>query len=258
MAFDEWLVLGIVSGMLVVPAIVLLLVLSVKIINQYERGVKFTLGRFSGIMEPGITFIIPFVETFQRVDVRTNTIDVPRQDTLTKDNVSVEINAVIYYKVSDPQRAVINIQNYDYATAQIAQTTMRDVVGETTLDDLLAKREEIAKRIQALVAKNTGEWGIQVHILEIKDIQLPADLIRVIGKEAEAEREKRAIIIRASGELEAAKNLASAAKTLSSIPGGLHIRMLQTINNLGNEKSNTSIYTTPTEILDAIVAYFKK
>jgi len=258
MALDDLLIIGFVSSMLLVPAIFVFLLLAVKIINQYERGVKFTLGRFSGIMEPGVNIVIPFVETFQLIDVRTTAIDVPRQDTLTKDNVSVEINAVIYYRVKDPARAVINIQDYHFATIQIAQTTMRDIVGETTLDDLLSKREEIAKRIQALVAKNIGEWGIQIYTLEIKDIQLPPDLIRVIGKEAEAEREKRAIIIKASGELEAAKSLASAAKMLSSIPGGLHIRMLQTINNLGGEKSNTRVYTTPTELLDAIASYFKK
>ncbi|MBI5036066.1 slipin family protein [Candidatus Micrarchaeota archaeon] len=243
---------------MLVPLVVLLLLFSIKIVNQYERGVKFTLGRFAGIMEPGLNVVVPLIQSYQNVDVRVVAMDIPRQDTMTKDNVSVEINVVIYYKVNDPKSAIINIQDYSYATTQVAQTSMRDVVGETTLDDLLGKRELIGKRIQEIVAKASGEWGVHIDTVEIKDIQLPSDLIRVIGKEAEAEREKRAVIIKASGELEAAKSLVKAAKALTSIPGGLHIRMLQTINNLGSEKSNTNVFTTPSELLEAILQYVKK
>jgi regulator of protease activity HflC (stomatin/prohibitin superfamily) len=239
-------------------AFVALAAVSLEIVNQYERGVKFTFGRLSGVMEPGMNFVIPVVQSWRRVDVRTNALDVPRQDTMTKDNVSVEINAVIYYKVVDPARAIVNIQNYSYATLQLAQTTLRNVVGELTLDALLTSREQVSERIQQLLAKDAANWGVKIDNVEVKDIQLPADLIRVIGKEAEAERERRSVIIRAQGELEASRNLAEAAKQLSSTPGGLHIRMLQTINNLGNEKSITKVITTPTEVLSAILAWAKK
>lgn len=238
--------------------LVFLAVFSIKIINQYERGVKFTLGRFSGIMQPGLNMVVPLIQSYQRLDVRTTAIDIPKQDTMTKDNVSVEINAVIYYKVKDPQSAVINVENYVYATSQIAQTTLREVVGETMLDDVLGKRDQIARRIQEILGKTTSNWGVTIENVEVKDIQLPQDLIRVIAKEAEAEREKRAVIIKASGELEAAKKLAQAAKALNAVPGGLHIRMLQTINNLGNEKSITKVFTTPSEVLDALVQFVKK
>jgi regulator of protease activity HflC (stomatin/prohibitin superfamily) len=245
-------------GFWLILAIVIAAILSIKIINQYERGVKFTLGRYSRIMEPGINLVFPLIQTFERLDVRTNVIDIPKQDTMTKDNVSVEINAVIYYRVIEPKSAIINVENYTYATTQIAQTSLREVVGETTLDDLLGQRDRIAKRIQEIIAKNADHWGVRIDNVEIKDIQLPQELIRVIGKEAEAEREKRAVIIKASGELEAAKSLAKAAKELSAVPGGLHIRMLQTINNLGGEKSITNVWTTPTEVLDAMVQLVKK
>jgi regulator of protease activity HflC (stomatin/prohibitin superfamily) len=249
------IVLGL--AVLLVPFFILFL-LSIVIIQQFERGVKFTLGRFSSVLEPGLNFVIPIIQTVRTIDVRTTVIDVPQQETMTKDNVSVKINAVIYYRVSDPQSVVLNVQNYVYATTQLAQTTMRDVVGEVSLNDLLGSREAISNRIQDIVAKATAEWGIRVENVELKDIELPADLIRVIAKEAEAEREKRAVIIRASGEAEAAKSLAKAAEELSSVPGGLHIRMLQTINNLGSEKSNTSVLTTPSEVLQALLNWAKK
>lgn len=246
------------AGILFFPVLIVILLLSVRIVNQYERAVLFTLGRFSGILQPGLNFVIPLIQTSQTVDVRTVVMDFPKQDTMTKDNVSVEINAVIYYRVQDPQSAIINVEDFAYATTQMAQTTLREVVGETSLYDLLGKRDVTAKRIQEIIAKSTGSWGVRIDNVEIKDIQLPADLVRVIAKEAEAEREKRAVIIKASGELEASKSLAKAAKALSSIPGGLHIRMLQTINNLGNERSMTRIITTPSELLTGLFEFLKK
>ncbi len=248
----------ILLGSLLFLLVPLVLLLSIRIVSQYERSVLFTLGRFSSVLQPGLNFVIPLLQSDRKVDVRTVVIDFPKQDTMTKDNVSIEINAVIYYRVQDPKSAIINVEDYAYATMQLAQTTLREVVGETTLDDLLGQRNQTAKRIQEIIAKSTGNWGVRIDNVEIKDIQLPADLVRIIGKEAEAEREKRAVIIKASGELEAAKSLAKAAKQLSAIPGGLHIRMLQTINNLGNEKSKTRIITTPSELLAGLFEYLKR
>jgi regulator of protease activity HflC (stomatin/prohibitin superfamily) len=237
--------------------LIVILVASIKIIDQYERGIRFTFGKFSGQMEPGLNVLIPLIQTYRKIDIRTNVLTVPKQETMTKDNVSIEIDAVLYFKVADPQKAIIQIENYYYATMQIAQTTMRELIGETTLDELLTSREKISKRIQEIVSKTTASWGIKIEGVELKEIQLPQDLIRIIGKEAEAEREKRAVIIKASGELEASKSLAKAAKELSQVPGGLHIRMLQTINNLGNEKSMTHIITTPTEVMEALMNWKK-
>jgi len=241
-----------------IPVLIVVVLLSIRIINQYERGVLFRLGRFSGVREPGLNFIIPIVDRLDVLDIRTNVISIPQQETMSKDNVSVSIDAVIYYNVSDTKAAILNVEYYSYATAMLAQTTLRDVVGETTLDELLTKREMVSKRVQEIVAKRAAEWGVKIDAVEIKEIQLPDDLIRVMAKEAEAEREKRAVVIKASGELEAAKSLAQAASELNAIPGGLHIRMLQTVNNLGNEKSKTKIITTPSEVLKAIVDYAGK
>jgi len=241
-----------------IPVAIVVVLLSIRIINQYERGVLFRLGRFSGVREPGLNFIIPLVDRLDVLDVRTNVISIPQQETMSKDNVSVSIDAVIYYNVSDTKAAILNVEYYAYATAMLAQTTLRDVVGETTLDDLLTKREMVSKRVQEIVAKRAAEWGVKIDAVEVKEIQLPSDLVRIMAKEAEAEREKRAVVIKASGELEAAKNLAQAASELNAIPGGLHIRMLQTVNNLGNEKSKTKVITTPSELLKAIIDYTGK
>jgi len=253
MAFETFSIL-----FLAIPVIIVVALMSIRIINQYERGVLFRLGRFSGVRQPGLNFIIPVVDRLDVLDVRTNVISIPQQETMSKDNVSVSIDAVIYYNVSDTKAAILNVEYYSYATAMLAQTTLRDVVGETTLDELLTKREMVSKRVQEIVAKRAAEWGVKIDAVEIKEIQLPDDLIRVMAKEAEAEREKRAVVIKASGELEAAKNLAQAASELNAIPGGLHIRMLQTVNNLGNEKSKTKIITTPSEVLNAIINYAGK
>ncbi len=243
---------------LAIPAIIVVALLSIRIINQYERGVLFRLGRFSGVREPGLNLIIPVVDRLDVLDVRTNVISIPQQETMSKDNVSVSIDAVIYYNVSDTRAAILNVEYYSYATAMLAQTTLRDIVGETTLDELLTKREMVSKRVQEIVAKRAADWGVKIDAVEIKEIQLPDDLIRVMAKEAEAEREKRAVVIKASGELEAARSLAQAASELNAIPGGLHIRMLQTVNNLGNEKSRTKVITTPSEVLKAIIDYAGK
>lgn len=230
----------------------LILLASLKIVKQYERGVKFTLGKFSGIMDPGLRIVIPIIQSWQRVDIRIKAIDVPDQDAITRDNVSIKVNAVLYYKVSDSEKAIIEVENFNYAVSQLAQTTMRDVVGEVSLDELLSKRDAVSGKIKTIVDKATDPWGIKVESVELKHVELPEDLKRIIGKEAEAEREKRAVIIKASGEVIAADNMAKAAKKLSTAPGALHLRTLQSINNISSDKSNTVVFAIPLEVLRAL------
>ncbi len=213
-----------------------------KIVKEYERGVRFTLGKFSGIINPGLRFVIPILQTWQKVDIRTKVIDVPDQDAITKDNVSIKVNAVLYFKVSEAEKAILKVEHYGYAVSQLAQTTMRDVVGEVSLDDLLGKRDAVSSKIRLIVDKATDPWGIKVESVELKHVELPEGLKRVIGKEAEAEREKRAVIIKASGEVIAADNMAKAAKILATGPGALHLRTLQSINDLSSDQSNTVIF----------------
>ncbi len=224
---------------------------SMKVVKEYERGVKFTLGKFSGMMVPGLRLVIPVLQTWERVDIRVKAIDVPDQDAITKDNVSLKVNAVLYYKVSESKKAIIEVEHFGYAVSQLAQTTMRDVVGEVTLDELLSKRDNVSKRIREIVDKATDPWGIKVESVELKHVELPEQLKRTIGKEAEAEREKRAVIIKASGEVIAADNMAKAATTLAKAPGALHLRTLQSLNDLSSDQSNTVVLGLPLEILKA-------
>jgi len=230
--------------------IVFLILVSVKIVNEYERGVKFTLGKFDSIMMPGLNIVIPLLQSWERIDIRTSVIDVPKQDIMTKDNVSAIINAVVYYRVSDPALAVMDVFDYRYAVSQIAQTTMRESIGEIKLDELLTQREKVAKRIQDIVDKATDPWGIKIESVEL--IILPEDLVRVISQEAEAHREKQAILLRAQGELESAKNLSNAARDLIKSKGGIHLRTLQVIHSLSTEKSKTVVYAVPSELLKQI------
>jgi len=234
---------------IIVGAIALLS--SLKVVKEYERGVVFFLGKYLSTYGPGLKLVIPILMTWERVDMRTKTIDVPDQDAITKDNVSISINAVLYYKLNSAEKAIIEVEHYGYAVSQLAQTTMRDVVGEVTLDELLSSRDQISQRIKDIVDKATDAWGIKVEAVELKHVELPGDLKRVIGKEAEAEREKRAVIIKAAGEVVAAKNMAIAAKTLALAPGALHLRTLQSINDLSSDQSNTVIFALPLEVLRA-------
>lgn len=227
------------------------MLISLRQINQYERGVKFTMGRFSSIMEPGWRIIIPIFQSYKKVDMRIKAVDVPDQKAITKDNISVSVNAVIYYKVSSAEKAIIEVENFRYAISQFAQTTMRNIVGEATLDELLANREQIAEKIRNIVDKETDEWGLKVNNVELKDVSLPEDMERIIAKQAEAEREKRAVIIKAEGEVIAAENMAKAADTLSKAPGALHLRTLQSVNDLASDQSNTVVFALPLEILRA-------
>ncbi len=231
--------------------VLVIIIFSLKIVKEYERGVKFTLGKYSGIMAPGLRIVIPIIQSWERVDIRIKAIDVPDQDAITRDNVSLKVNAVLYYKVADSKKAIIEVERFNFAVSQLAQTTMRDVVGEVSLDELLSKRESVSKKIKLIVDKATDAWGIKVESVELKHVELPEQLKRTIGKEAEAEREKRAVIIKAQGEVIASSNLAKAAKTLSSGPGALHLRTLQTLNDLSSDQSNTVVIGLPLEILRA-------
>jgi regulator of protease activity HflC (stomatin/prohibitin superfamily) len=227
----------------------------IKQINQYERGVVFTLGKFTGTRMPGWQPIVPIFQRLYKVDIRTKTVDVPNQEVITRDNIPVQINAVVYYKIKDAPKSIIEVEDFRYAVSQLAQTSMRNAVGERTLDELLQKRSEIAEKIKAGLDVKTDPWGIDVEMLELKDVIIPDNLKRTISKEAEAEREKRAVIISAQGDREAADNLAAAAKVLNSSPGAMHLRTLQTINDLSSDQSNTTIWMVPIEVLDAIKGF---
>lgn len=239
--------------------IILLLVLaSIRQVNQYERGVKFTIGKFAGVMEPGWRLVFPIFQSYQKVDMRVKAVDVPDQNAITRDNVSVAVNAVIYYKVSSAEKAIIEVEDFYYAVSQYAQTTMRNIVGEVTLDELLAGREKIADRIREIVDKETDAWGLKVNNVELKDIKLPLNMERTIAKQAEAEREKRAVIITSEGELAASQNMAQAAKILASADGALHLRTLQAINDISSDQSNTVVFTLPLEIIKAYTGFKKE
>lgn len=232
---------------------VLLLVLSsIRQINEYERGVMFTRGKFSGIRNPGWTVVWPVFQSMRKVDIRTKTVDVPEQETITKDNIPIRMNAVIYYKIVDAGKSVLQVENFYYAVTQLAQVAMRNVVGQVTLDELLKNREDISKRIEEHVDEATNPWGIDVASVELKDIVLPENLKRTIAKEAEAEREKRAVIIQASGEVIAAENISKAARMLAESPGALHLRTLQSINDMSSDQSNTTVWMVPIEALRAL------
>ena len=237
----------------VLIAVVLVIVLaSLKQINEYERGVKFTLGKYSKMMNPGWRLVFPIFQSYKKVDVRTKVDDVPEQEAITKDNVSVKINAVIYYKVFDASLAVLAVEDFYYATAQLAQTTMRNIVGSVTLDELLSEREKVSIAIKDIIDKETDPWGIKVENVELKDISLTDEMKRVIARAAEAEREKQAVITKSKGEAEAAENLAVAAQKLADSPGALHLRTLETINDVSSDQSNTIFFALPIEVLDAI------
>lgn len=224
---------------------------SIKQISEYERGVLFSFGKFKKILKPGWNIVLPIINSYSKVDIRTKAVDVPEQDAITKDNVSIRINAVIYYKVFDAAKSIIAVANYQYAVSQLAQTTMRNVVGSVSLDELLSERDKISGEICSIIDAATDPWGIKVENVELKDIKLPAEMQRVIAKIAEAEREKEAVITKSKGEVESANNLAKAAQTMSESPGALHLRTLATLNDLSSDQSNTIIFAIPIEVLSA-------
>lgn len=240
--------------------IVFIVIISLRQINEYERGIKFQFGKFKLIMLPGWRLVWPIIQTMQKVDIRVKAVDVPDQDAITKDNVTINVNAVLYYKVTHTDKAILEVENFSYAVSQLAQTTMRDVVGEVSLDELLTNRDSISNRIKEIVDKATDPWGIGVVSVDLKHVELPQQMQRTIAKQAEAEREKRAVIIKAEGEKVAATNLSEAANMLSDAPGALHLRTLQSINDLSSDQSNTVILAVPLEVLRALegIGKFKK
>lgn len=241
--------MGILFGIIIIAIIVVLC--SIKQVEEYERGVLFTFGKFSRILNPGWNIVLPVLQSYRKVDVRTKAVDVPEQDAITKDNVSVRINAVIYYNIFDASKSILAVQDYYYAVGQLAQTTMRNAVGAVTLDELLSEREKISENICRIIDEATDPWGIKVENVELKDVRLPEEMQRVIAKVAEAEREKMAVITKSIGEVEASRNLAEAAETMARTPGALHLRTLATINDISSDQSNTIIFAVPIEVLQA-------
>ena len=238
--------------MWIILVIILIVILgSIKQINEYERGILFSYGRFNKVLNPGWRLVLPIIQSYSKIDIRTKVIDVPEQETITKDNVSVRINAVIYFSVFDAGKALLQVENFRYAVSQLAQTTMRNAVGSVTLDELLSSREKISTEICAIIDKATDPWGIKVENVELKDIALPEEMKRVIAKAAEAERERQAVITKAEGEVQASENLAKAARLMATTPGALHLRTLATLNDLSSDQSNTIIFAIPIEVLEA-------
>lgn len=233
------------------PWAVILLLVSIRQVNQYERGVKLTIGKFSGLVNPGWRIVIPIIQSMKKVDIRVKAVDVPDQEAITRDNVSCRINAVIYYKVIDAGKAILEVENFWNAISQLAQTTMRNIVGELTLDELLSQRDQASNRIKEIIETNAHSWGLEILNVELKDIQLPEDMKRTIAKQAEAERERRAVIINSEGEVAAAENLSKAAAILSANPAALHLRTLNSINDISSDQSNTVVFAVPLEVLRA-------
>jgi regulator of protease activity HflC (stomatin/prohibitin superfamily) len=225
----------------------------IKILSEYERGVVFRLGRIIDVKGPGVIFIIPFVDRMVRVDLRTITMDVPSQEIITRDNVTVKVNAVCYFKVLDPNRAVVAVQNYILATSQIAQTSMRSAVGQVALDDLLSDREQLNLKLQKIIDQQTEPWGIKVSIVELKDVQIPESMQRAMAQQAEAERERRAKIINAEGELQASQKLAEAAQVLGKEAGAMQLRYLQTAREMTSGKSSTIIFPLPLDLISNFI-----
>ena len=238
--------------------VVMILIVSIKQIYEYERGILFTMGRYSHMLSPGWRIVLPVFQSMQKVDLRVKTVDVPSQETMTKDNVSARVNAVLYYKITDASKAILSVEDYMYAMSQLAQTTMRNVIGEVSLDELLSKRDKVSQRIMQIVDRESDPWGIKVTSVDLKDVEMPGEMKRVMAKGAEADRERRAVIIKAEGEVIASNNLAKAAKTLAASDGALHLRTLQSINDLSSDQSNTVVFAIPLEVLRAVERVGKK
>ena len=240
---------GLVGYVVVIALIVMLIGSAVRILVEYERGVVFRLGRYAGVKGPGLRFIIPVVDKLIKVSLRTVAMDVPPQDIITKDNVSVKVNAVLYFRVVEPNKALIDVENYLYATSQLAQTTLRSVLGQSELDDLLAHRDKINQELQRILDRQTDAWGVKVSNVEVKHIDLPAEMQRAMARQAEAERERRSKVIHAEGEFQASQRLSEAAKIISSEAGALQLRFLQTLTEVATEKNSTIIFPVPIDLI---------
>jgi len=235
--------------------VVVILFASIKVLNEYERGVTLTFGRFTGVKGPGLIILIPGVQQMFRISTRVVVMDVPPQDIITRDNISVKVNAVVYFRVVNPQSAVLNVENFMYATSQLAQTTLRSVLGQQELDDLLAQRDKINQNLQQILDQHTEPWGIKVSSVEVKNVDLPQEMQRAIARQAEAERERRAKIIHAEGEFQASQKLADAAKIIGSEPAAIQLRYLQTLTEVATERNSTTIFPIP---IDMISQFLKK
>ena len=232
---------------------IIILSASIRILREYERGVIFRFGRLRGAKGPGIFLIIPFVDKMIKVDLRTVTLDVPPQDIITKDNVPVNVNAVVYFRVMDPAKAIVAIENYKLATSQISQTTLRSVLGQAELDDLLSRRDKINKELQLIIDEQTDPWGVKVSVVEVKDVELPQSIQRAFARQAEAERERRAKIINAEGELQASEKLSQAAKVLSQYSVSIQLRFLQTLKEIAAEQNSTIVFPVPVDLLESFL-----
>ncbi|RYF29151.1 MAG: slipin family protein [Chloroflexi bacterium] len=242
------------DGLLIIIliAVAIFILSGIKVINQYERGVILTLGKFSGIKQPGLRIVIPIFQRIIRVDIRSTPIDVPKQEVITKDNVTVGVDAVVYFRVIDAPKAVLETTNYIYATSQFAQAALRDVAGNADMDELLSKREQISQQIKEIVDAQTDQWGIDVENVKVQNIELPQDMKRAMAKQAEAERERRAVIITAEGEKAAAQAVADAAAMLAKVPGGINIRTLQTLEKISTEPSQKTLFVLPADLIENV------
>ncbi len=239
-------------GLIILAAIVIFVLSGIKVVNQYQRSVVLTLGKFSGVREPGLRIVLPVIQTMTLVDIRSTPIDVPKQEVITRDNVTVGVDAVVYFRVVNAPKAVLETTNYIYATSQFAQAALRDVTGNVDMDDLLAKREEISQQIKEIVDAETDKWGIDVENVKIQNIELPGDMKRAMAKQAEAERERRANIINADGERAAAEALTEAARILAETQGAINLRTLNTLERISTEPSQKTMVLFPIELIDAI------
>jgi regulator of protease activity HflC (stomatin/prohibitin superfamily) len=238
----EWIIILIIF--------VLYLLMSIKVIDQYEKSVVFTLGKFTGIREPGLRLVFPIFQRMIKTDMRVRTLDIEKQQVMTKDNVPIDVNGVVFFKVLKVQDAIIKVQDYEYAISQYSQTALRDVIGGMTLDTLLAERQHVGDEIRKIVDKETDQWGLDVQVIKLQDVEVPDDLKRIMSRQAAAEREKRAVIIKSEGDRDAAKNLASAADTMGRAKGAMQLRTLQTLDGLGPTASNTVVIALPVEVME--------
>ncbi len=246
------------SGIVIVILALWFFSAAVKVLKEYERGVVFRLGRLIGAKGPGLIILIPIVDKMIRVDLRVITYDVPSQDVITKDNVSIKVNAVLYFQVTDPNRAVVSVANFFEATSQIAQTTLRSVLGQVELDDLLANREKINAELQHIIDEQTEPWGVKVSVVEVKNVDLPPEMQRAMAKQAEAERERRSKVIHAEGEFQAAQRLADAGKVIATQPNAMQLRFLQTLVEVAAEKNSTLVFPVPIDLLDSFKRYLDR
>jgi len=247
-----------ISLLVVIIFIASILASAIRILKEYERGVIFRLGRVIGTKGPGLILLIPIIDKMQKVSLRLITLDVPPQDVITRDNVSIKVNAVIYFRVMDPNKAVVEVENYLYATSQLAQTTLRSVLGEWELDDLLSEREKINQSLQSILDRQTDPWGIKVSTVEVKHIDLPEEMKRAMAKQAEAERERRAKVINAEGEYQAAQKLADAATIIQDTPIALQLRFLQTLREVATENNSTTLFPIPIDLFQPFLKYLGK